>query len=336
MSPEMASPQPAGGDGFIRRHRVFLRRLASTVLVLVSTLYIYRALSGSIDQLAEFDLSLEAAELVFLLLGVLGTLILSTLYHVVAVRRVEAHAATDTRVALAYALGQVMRYVPGKVFGIVFQINFLSGQVRGASIAMALLVQMFHDYAWTFVLVASVLLSAKLSSAWPMVATVPALALVWLIHREGILERLLAQPGFLRRFLGDPGASQRRRPAKAWLATALIALVWIPMLLGVGIGFGGLFGMETALVLGVLYLAAALISLLVVVVPSGLVIREALFVWIGAQYGIQPATLVFVGLLLRICLTASEILNLAVFFVAERVAKARAATAMRNGASHGR
>lgn len=335
MTHEVRHAQDDGSGGFIRRHRALLRRLASAGLIVASAAYIYRALSASLEQLGSLRPSLALPELALLAVGALGTLVLSTLYHVVAVRRIEDHGAKDTRVALAYALGQVMRYVPGKVFGIVFQINFLSGQVRGASIGMALVVQTIHDYAWTFVLVACVLASARLSSLWPLAAMLPAAYLVWQVHREGVLERLLAKPTFLHRFLGDLDASQRRRPEQALSATTLVLAVWLPFLLAIGVAFSGLLGLESALVLGVLYLAAAVISLLVVVVPSGLVIREALFVWLGAQYGVQPATLVFVGLLLRVCLTACEVLNVAVFLAASRITAARAAAANDGGTSHG-
>lgn len=319
---------------FLRRHRTAVRQLVAAILMLASAFYVYQAISDSIDQLDVSAFPLAAPGLALVVLGTLGTLVLSTLYHVVAVRRIEPHQAAGARVGLAYALGQVMRYVPGKVFGIVFQIKFLSGQVRGATIAIALLVQTFYDYAWTFALVACVLLSAHLSSGWPMALLPLVLVLVWMVHREGYLERLLSRPAFLRRFLADPVAGPGRRPDGALPATLLVAAVWLPMLAGIGLGLGGLFGMESAVVLGALYLAAAVLSLLLVVVPSGLVVREALFVWLGAEYGLQPAALVFVGLLLRVCLTACEVLNLLVFLGAARMAGAMTLTTTTDGASN--
>lgn len=318
----------------MQRHRKRLRVLVAVALVSLSVLYIQRAISESLHQLGAYQYSLSIPDIAILLAGTLGTLVISTLYHVVAVRRVENHRARDMRVALAYALGQVMRYVPGKVFGIVFQVNYLAGQVRGTSIGMALLVQTFYDYAWTFILVACLLAAAKYSSAWPLIGIAPALALVWVVHRQGWLERTLARPALLRRFLGEQDIAGMGRPAHAMRATALVGAVWLPMLLGTGLGLSGLVGLESAVVLGALYIAAAVVSLLVFVVPSGLVVREALFVWLGAQYGLEPTTLVLVGLLLRLFLTLSEVLNLALFVVTDRYSRSKMIPPTSIGARH--
>ena len=89
------------------------------------------------------------------------------------------------------------------------------------------------------------------------------------------------------------------------------------MLLGIGIALHGTLGLADAMLLGAVYLLAAVGSLLIIVVPSGLVVREALFVWLGSRYGFEPAMLLFLGLILRVALTFSEALTVVVFLAAD-------------------
>ena len=72
-----------------------------------------------------------------------------------------------------------------------------------------------------------------------------------------------------------------------------------------------------------LYLLAAMLSLAVVVVPSGLVVREALFVWLGTASGFPPALLLFVAVVTRLAMTIGEALNAAFFSFADYLQRRR-------------
>lgn len=323
----MSKPGVVASSGW-RRHATLLRRVAAMVLIGASAVYVYRALAGNLGELGAWNHSIGWAEASGILAGALGTLVLSTIYHVIAVGRFEQHRAGDLRVGLSYALGQVLRYVPGKVFGILFQISFLAGRVRGASIALALLVQTFYDYAWTLVFVGSIVLCRELSSPLPLAILVPALGLVWWVHSRGLLEQLCTRPRLLRRLTDGLQPPSCAPVGRAGPATVVLALVWIPLLLGLAGLVAGSIALADGLLLGALYLLSAVLSLLAFVVPSGLVVREALFLWLGARYGFDSGMLVVVGLVARIALTAAELLNVGVFLAASGLAS-------RRGASHG-
>lgn len=284
------------------------RRLLGGALVALSAYYICQVLVDGYAEVEQAKLSITALESIWLVAGILGTLGLSVAYHVIELRRIEAHGVPATQVALAYALGQVMRYIPGRVFGLLFQVKYLSGRVRATSIGMALLVQTAFDYAWAAVFLGAILLSFRWESPWPLAILLPALWLVWRSHERGWVERVLASPWLMRRFLGGEQVAMLQRPPHSLRSTLTLGLVWVPMLLGVAAALESQFQFLPALALAALYLVSAVLSLLVFVVPSGLFIREAIFAWLGEHYGFPPGTVIVLGLLLRVAMTVSEVL----------------------------
>lgn len=310
-------PQLGEAGAVDNKGRRLLRRLLAGALIVLSAIYIFRILSVGLVDSSLIALSLTPAEWTWLVTGILGTLGLSAIYHVLAVRRIQVHSVPGSKVALAYALGQVMRYIPGRVFGLVFEVRYLAGHIRAASIGLALLVQTAYDYAWAAIFLGAVLLACARGTPWPLALLIPAVGLVWLLHARGLLERALASPRLIRKWLGDEQLALLQRPSHAVGSTAALVLVWIPMLAGIAMALASSVGYLPALVIGALYLASAVLSLLVFVVPSGLLVREALFAWLGARFGFPSDMIVMLGLLLRLLMTASEVLLVAVCLAVE-------------------
>lgn len=304
--PQLGTASPGAG-----KVGPIVRRLLAAALILVSAIYIFRVLSHGLADASVAAFSLTGPEWTSLVTGIVGTLALSAYYHVLAVRRIESHGLPGSKVALAYALGQVMRYIPGRVFGLVFQVRYLSGHIRAASIGLALLVQTAFDYAWAALFLGALLLAIAWETPWPLALLLPAVGLVWLMHERGWIERAFSSPRLLRRLLGEEQVAMLQRPPHALGSTIALVLVWVPMLAGIAAALAGSVGYLSAIVIGTLYLVSAVLSLLVFVVPSGLLVREALFAWLGARYGFPPDMIVVLGLVLRLSMTASEVLLVA-------------------------
>lgn len=312
--PSMPVPDPA-----VARHRrvpPWLNRVLGIALVLACAFYLYRSLDQGATALAASSRTLTLAQAAWLVAGSLGTLVLSTAYHVLAVARIQKHEVPATQVALSYALGQVVRYIPGKILGLLFQVRYHAGRISASTITLSLLVQTAYDYAWTIAFAGTLLYCGALGSLVPLAALPVVVGLLWWTHARSLCERALTAPRFLRRLFDASGHSGTFDARHSGAATAVLASEWLPMLLGIGMALQGEFGWTGAVLIGAAYLLAAMASLLAFVVPSGLVVREALFVWLGTQLGFPPAMLLFVGVLLRLALTLAEALNVVVFAAA--------------------
>ena len=295
---------PTTSQSFARR----LRILFAIAIVTVSIYYVWRALAVEIDQLEEIAYSIDALKSMFLAAGATGTLMLSVAYHVLEVARLESHNERSARVAQAYTLGQIARYVPGKVVGIMFQVQLLNGRVKARAIMVALLVQTAADYAWALTFGGVILAAYLLDSVWPLLA-MPALVIAL---REGhanmLFERMIFALPYSRRLVGQPeGSLESRRPA--WLITSVLATVWLPLMFGIAGAFSNMMSFTDGLVVATVYIVAIVASLAVVVVPSGLIVREAAFVAIGTTCGFSAPLLLFVGILARLMLTLAELFS---------------------------
>ncbi len=287
-----------------------LRRLAAGIVMVVSGVYLWHSLRGQVGQLPLLRLWMPMSFWIPLFAGCVVTLLLGVAYHVIAVRRLApVSSASITDIALAYTLGQLARYIPGKVVGLLFQVKLLEGRVPPGSVLFALVVQTVYDYAWAVLFCAAVLGYAFDGTLTAAIAVL-ALAVygLWYSHRHALCERLLARVMPAR---WKPDLDSAAIQSRAWSASLALTMVWSPMLAGLALGLAGHLEVLDALQLGCYYILAAMGSLLVFIVPSGLALREALFVWLGQKAGADPTLLLFIGVAFRICLTLAEIASAA-------------------------
>lgn len=306
---------------------VLLRRVFSGALIIVATVYVIALMVSQWQSMVEAAarFSLTAFIVAVTLLVVMGAL--KAVYHIFALRRlVDDNSLHQTDIALTYAVSQIVRYVPGKVFGIVYEANELASKVTPDRVVLANVVQMLHTSVLSvavFIAVAAWVLSG--SSAFALGLLGLGAALLWLSHRAYAAERLGVS---LSRFL--PAVQKLR--SNGWgsrhfalTCSALLLLEWLPyygywsVLLPPGSDW-----VSEAILFGSCYAAAAMVANLAVVMPSGLIIREALFVWLGTQLSMDAAHLLFLAAVSRSLLVVADLaLVLVVWILRRSVASSR-------------
>lgn len=296
-----------------------------SLVLLVSCTYLWISLQSQLATLGSVQASFRAAFWPALVIGCVGTLLLGAAYHVVEVRRLSPRSRSRAfQIALAYSLGQIARYIPGKIIGVALQVKLLEGRVPPTAVVLALLVQTLYDYWWAIMFCGIVLWAAAAGHAWIALPAVMFAALtIWLAHRYAWCERLLLAL-FPKKW--SPSSDAVGMRSKSLLATTLLVFVWLPLLAGLVAGLHGKVDLHTALQIGCYYILAAMASLIVVVVPSGIAIREAIFVWLGREAGADPALLVFLGIAIRICLTIAEVATALIFVGLEKIVGRRSSS----------
>lgn len=283
-------------------------------MVLASVFYILHSLQQGVEALTLSPLEFSWLQAAALVGGSFGTLLMSASYHVATVRRLERTKERWLTIALAYSLGQIVRYLPGKVVGVVFQAGYLSGRVRAATVTFALLSQTAYDNLWTLIFAGAILLISFQVSWWPLLVLVAATFLLGKSHQRAWMERLLLLPGPVRKLLNEEQLLLVKANHPTVLPTLTLILIWIPFLAGFAIFLSGTTSLEESVVVGACYLFATVGSMLFFVVPSGIVVREAFFIFIGSQLGIDANLLLVSGVALRLALTVSELGTAALLF----------------------
>jgi hypothetical protein len=291
----------------------------SILLLAAATLYVGRVLQGQSADLRAAMATLSVTRLAIGLLLATFTLACPTLYHALVVERLTQIRGARGHIAAAYALSQLVRYVPGKVFGVLFEVNYLRGLVSANVLVVANTVQMLYQNAGTAlfaVLIGAIFFSGS-SWAWGLSAI--AIVVMFLAHRQGWIESILLWiahkvPGLRGRITAsvNPGHT-------ALASTLLLALEWlffIAMWCTLDLGTSQL---TPYVLLAACYAIASVLGALTIVMPSGLVVREGLFIWMAHMFGFEPAALVAYAALIRIWLTGADILTALVFGAIDRL-----------------
>lgn len=300
-----------------------LARTALTVcLIALSLGYIGYVISQHVAQLQDAGMQMQLAGLLGLIVFATASIALTTLYHALLVPTLQSRFIRISRLGLAYAVGQIVRYLPGKVMGIVFEANFLRGQVTAATITFALLIQTVLSYAWATALAAAILATAWFAAPWPMWCLLPAMAALWLAHRFNWAARVLGTLPFVGRFMrATPAPSMA--PLKATTLTLVLLSNWIPFFAGWACLLHGRYTLSESIVFGAAYLAASVVSAAMIVVPSGIVVREAIFIWIGSRFGLAVPELLLYGVVLRVALTMADLLNAGAYWLLDMADRRR-------------
>jgi hypothetical protein len=285
------------------------RALATFLLAGAAFLYLTWVLHREAASAAEALSSLSLGNSLVALAMALLMHLLKTSYYLEVCRRLGAPIGAAGRLAHAYAVAQVARYLPGKIWGVAYQIGSLGDVFPARKIILAHIVQMFQTNLLAVGVLVAMLDLLVFHQRWPIVIAVAVLVLVELFHRWPALERIFlqlwaklrARPELVE---SDIGASPARSSAillAEWLA---YYAMWFFLL-------GERLPLHELALLATWYAAASLLAIFAFVVPGGLAVREAIFVLLaGSAHGAGAA--IVQAALLRVLLISAEALAVGV------------------------
>jgi uncharacterized membrane protein YbhN (UPF0104 family) len=190
-----------------------------------------------------------------------------------------------------YLVSQAIKYVPGRVWGLAYQIERLQQAVGAVSAATASITHLIIGLI-SSLLVLGVAIGGQLLV--PLAGFV--LLAVW-VARGGI-------GPYVRR-----GGSVPPSAARFTLVVAGVSLEWCCYLAAVAVLCAALGAGDRWLMMGALYAVAWLLGSLVVLVPGGLGVREGGFVTLGPFAGIATGELVGFALVARFIFSGAELLT---------------------------
>lgn len=291
-----------------------LRKAVSALLLALGLGFVAITLRGQFAEFSAAAIAIQPWNYALITLLATLTVIITAALHAHIVGDVVATEVDAAQVRYAYAASQIARYVPGKVFGVMLEAQMLAPKVGLRAVLAATLLQTLLVYAWAASLSITIFGvvvtgSAKLALLAPL-----ALASLWFAQRNRWLQRVRAA------FAADTGttstistALSRRGAART---TMLLAVQWIPFFAIWIVLAATDYGIAAACWLAASYLFASIGGALLVLIPSGLVVREAAFVWLGAFCGAPMPSLLAWAVVVRIVLTLADLLAVPVLWAA--------------------
>lgn len=285
------------------------RALATFLLAGAAFLYLAWVLQREAASAAEALRSFSPGRVLAALAMALLMHLLKTSYYLEVCRRLGAPVGAAGRLAYAYAVAQVARYLPGKIWGVAYQIGSLADVFPARKIILAHIVQMFQTNLLAVGVLVAMLDLLVFHQRWPIVIAVAVLVLVELFHRWPALERMFlrvwaklrARPELMESDIGPSPSRSSAILLGEWLA---YYAMWFFLL-------GETLPLHELTLLATWYAAASLLAIFAFVVPGGLAVREAIFVLLaGSAHG--AGALIVQAALLRVLLISAEALAVGV------------------------
>lgn len=227
-------------------------------------------------------------------------------YHLLLVENLHEPASRYPRaVASSFLVGQLLRYLPGKVWGLVYQAGRLHDVCPAVVVLMANGIQMAMGILVTITFVFIMLaLYADIVMGW-LALPITALLVIVAHRHAALLGQWLAR---ISRY-SAPLPAQGSKPMRfALLGIVLLALDWLFFIVGFLALGSGAMALADAIPLAVSYAGASVLAMAAVAVPAGLGVREALFVLTADFSGQTAGELLVFGIMARVAMTAADAL----------------------------
>ncbi len=289
--------------------RWFDGRLFSPVLLVVALFWLGKLTWENLDQLAATAGEFSYANFLGAFVLATASLFTASVTHCLILTETSGRAVSLSFCIPCYLLSQIVRYIPGKIWGILYQTRQLASHVDSREVWAANIVQFAVGIAASVIAflwaVSLVLIDTRMA-----IATLALLA--------GVLYLSLQRKWFhhaVRRLTPKVfRTAPPHHPDRSAEIFLSLLIEWAMYLLSWMILLHGTHSLEDATLLSILYVASWILGFAVTVAPGGLGIRESAFLSLGATFGFNPGTLAFYALLARLLFTLADLVNAALSY----------------------
>lgn len=243
---------------------------------------------------------------------VLASLFCKALVNVSLLKELLHANLSDADLIHSYTQSQVVRYIPGKIWGVMFQASSLQEKIRKGDVwAVNLYQLLFMNAITVLVLMIAILFMDELS-----------VTLRWSIAGVGLLAAAVIYPNAGRIFRMLRLDSDVFRKYAALVSTKMLVRLFVLTALDwffyIGMWYVLTYGrmdFAGAVVMAVNYATASFVGILVFFLPSGLVAREAAFIAFGRVLGENMSLLVIYSVVVRLIFLAGDFLLFVLTFI---------------------
>lgn len=299
----------------------WLRRAAAPLALAAATAYLVwsigRGDESLLDAVADSDPWWWAASvLVFV-----PMFLLQARYHATTLAAMAPAGAGAAPLAdmAAYLQSQVVRYLPGKIWGLLYQMERMKGRHSAARVLGANLWQLVATNLLS-IGIAAALVAYGLRLLPPVAAlaiAVASIGLTELLHRTRLVaaaQRWLEQRSAWLRARGLPTPPR----GMGTRGSALLVVEWLFFAAGLWLLLAGRVEPGAAIAAIGWYAGSSAAAILAIAVPAGIAVREAMFIGGHGLLEASSASLLVVATQARLAMVAAEILACAIATLAAR------------------
>jgi len=291
---------------FLKKHQSSL----ASVIIVMATIWITFLLWQDAEQIQQELKEIALFRLSGAIISALISILILASVFTIILRQVSRKDVTFSDVITPYLFGQIAKYLPGKVWGGIYQAQQMEAHVSTSCVwqtnielqlistiqhiivilsILGLFFIPLHDTIFAFIFMESVFL-LFLNSGYIHRGT---LSVIHCFSPNAPVYAYINQQGGL--FL-------------AALILFLLLLEWFFIIITWQLLLPeGTLLLDTALI-AASYIAAWLVGFFAFMVPNGIFVREAVFIWSGSMLGMDQGLLAYYGVLARIFFMFTDII----------------------------
>ena len=251
-------------------------------------------------------------------LGIVAGLHMAPVFQLIVNRSAKAPISFAGSARLLF-VGQMIRHVPGRFWGIVYQVSEAQSHRRATAIIAANVEYMAVTMSFSALVPLVILLHLRIGPAPAVIVAAAGLLTVAAAIRYQVITRVLIAAGArLPRRIAEKAKTFRPERGYRWDEVALILLImsssWLSYVLAwqaLGKAFPAATD-ENMLLLCAAYTIAWIIGFLSLVTPSGIGVREAAFLVLAPSDGL--ASLAVLAIIVRFWLLLTDTALSLLFF----------------------
>jgi len=253
------------------------KRAVRAALLLVGLLFVLILLKESWHEISSLIGQVKQGEFIFsVIVGVLGNVIIALLFN----RLLGKHGVKISNLLALkmYMIGQIAKYIPGKIWGVAYQVSHVAG-ISGARGVMLANMEIMAGVMFMTSVVAVILLCFFVSKLLSFIFVLFGMAGFVFLYKTNIVNsvaRVLSDRFKVIEFLADEECEPTSYSAGAAFYLIFCFLYVFSYVLMLDAVFG--FSLQESMIYIALLSIAWIGGVLVFIVPLGIGVRELLFV----------------------------------------------------------
>lgn len=284
------------------------KKLFSLVIFSVATCYLFYAVMPGYQPALALLQRISVGDLALAIVSAVLMLLLKAAYHLLLIRQLTSKQYNFLDIVPSYLQSQIVRYLPGKIWGLVYQSQQLKGKASGSIVILANFFQMLNTNLLAVGIIFAVVAGQLYGELWLYLLLVCVVGITELLHLFPYYQMLIFKA--LARFSKQFNQSLPSQPLRTFpiRGTLVLLLEWLFFFLVFYFLFHHSYTWSEVLLVAVWYASASLIAILAIVVPAGLVVREAIFIAGSSMLPVDSSAFVAVAAVLRLILLVAEFL----------------------------
>ena len=301
-----------------------IKNIVMVLLLVVASIFLINAGLENYSKIKNEVINLNALSIVVSLIFCVLMLVVKAMFHAFLVNDFICIRNNYKLVLSSYAQSQIIRYLPGKVLGIIFQgerlNNIISRKIVWLVNIWQVLVTNFNGIGIIIFVLLYFYFDVKLIALISLI-TIPVTYILFKNNCIDILIEVFNKFKYIE--LSSSLAANKNANFTSLFKSILLQLDWIFYFLFWYFMLPSSTSVVDTLLLGAIYAGAALIGVMVLVVPSGWLVREASFIWIGINLGYTEESLLVLSVMARLITISADVMCAFIFSFKSKLVRSR-------------